>query len=132
MIAALRALAESPDDPTAVALLESQLLGALMLAPYLRLDCDALRPSDFSSQHRGAAFKAIMDERHPELSLVVDRLTREGHRPPPSRSGWADALARTLDVALVEDDAVPDVVKAIRSAALSRRAATRLRRPDAA
>jgi len=128
MLSALRSLAESPDDTQALALLESQLLGALMLAPYLRLDSalQTLRPADFASPHRGAAFAAIMLERHPEIGLVVDRLIREGHPAPPSRAGWADALARTLDVALVEDDAVPDAVRAIKEAAVARKAARRL------
>ncbi|MDX9734977.1 MAG: hypothetical protein RBU36_12685 [Thermoanaerobaculia bacterium] len=126
MIHALRTLAESPDDPVALALLESQLLGALMICPYLRLDCGTLRPADFASPHRGAAFQAILDERHPELSLVVDRLDRDGHRPPPTRAGWADALARTLDVAFVDDDAVPEAVQRIKDAALARKIARRL------
>lgn len=126
MIHALRTLAESPDDPVALALLEAQLLGALMLCPYLRLDCGALRPADFSSPHRGVAFQAILDERHPEISLVVDRLNRDGHRAPSSRTGWADALARTLDVAFVDDDAVPEAVRRIKDAALARKIARRL------
>lgn len=128
MLSAIRSLAESPDDPQALALLESQLLGALMLAPYLRLDAplQTLRPADFASPYRGVAFAAIMLERHPEVGLVVNRLVRDGHRAPSSRTGWADALARTLDVAIVDDDAVPDAVKAIKEAAVARKAARRL------
>ena len=126
-----RALA-SLDDGGTPALLESELLGTLMLCPYLRLDCSSLRPTDFSSPHRGAAFAAILAVKHPELGLVVDHLERSGAPPPPGRTGWGDALARCLDVAFVEDDAVPDAVKAIKEAALTRRNAARTRRADAA
>ena len=117
-----RALASLSDgEPSAAALLESELLGTLILVPYLRLDCATLRPADFSSAHRGAAFAAIMLVKHPDLGLVVDQLERAGAPPPPGRTGWGDALARCLDVAFVEDDAVPDAVRAIKEAARRRR-----------
>jgi len=103
------------------ALLESELLGTLMLVPYLRLDCQTLRPRDFSSPQRGAAFAAIMLVKHPELGLVVDHLEKLGAAPPPNRTGWGDALSRCMDVAFVEDDAVPEAVKAIKEAAAMRK-----------
>jgi len=122
------------DPDLGIALVESQLLGALMLAPYLRLhgSLQTLRPEDFASPHRGVAFAAIMLERRPEIGLVVHRLEEGGHRPPHNRTGWGDALSRLLDVALVDDEAVPEAVRAIKEAAIARRAAARLRRPDAA
>lgn len=126
---ALQSLADG--DPGGPALLESQLLGALILCPLLRLDCQTLRPADFASPHRGAAFAAVMIVRHPELGLVVDHLERVGAPPPPGRTGWGDALARCLDVAFVEDECIPDAVRAIKEAALLRRQARRLRQPDA-
>lgn len=128
MLSAIRSLAESPDDTRAIALLESQLIGCLMLAPYNRLDpgLQTLRPTDFSSPYRGVAFGAVMLERSPEIGLVVARLEREGHRPPPGRTGWGDALARCLDVALVDDEATSEAVKAIKAAACQRRAEARL------
>lgn len=107
-------------------LVEAQLLGTLMIVPYLRLDCGTLRPADFSSSSRGAAFAAIMAVRHPEIGLVVDHLERAGTPPPPGRTGWGDALARCLDVTFVEDDAVPEAVKAIKEAAIKRKADRRL------
>lgn len=126
-----RALALLADEaPGAVAHVEAQLLGALMLCPYLRLDCQTLRASDFSTQHRGAAFLAIMLVRHPELGLVVDELERAGSPPPPGRTGWGDALARLVDVAFVEDEVVPDAVKAIKEAARARRLDAILGRSD--
>ena len=128
-----RALASLSDgDPSAAALLESELLGTLMIVPYLRLDCATLRPTDFSSPHRGAAFQAVMAVRHPELGLVVDHLERTGAPPPPGRTGWGDALARCLDVAFVEDDAVPEAVRAIKEAARRRRLNTIMGGPDGA
>ena len=114
------------DNPTGPALIESQLLGALMVCPYLRLDCSSLRPQDFSTAHRGAAFAAIMLVKRPEIGLVVDELERNGAPPPPRCTGWGDALGRLLDVAFVEDDAVPDAVKAIKEAAIRRKTARRL------
>ena len=120
----MRAALASLDDGGTPALLESELLGTLMLCPYLRLDCQTLRPSDFSSSHRGAAFQAILAVKHPELGLVVDHLERSGAPPPPGRTGWGDALARCLDVTFVEDDAVPEAVKAIKEAARARRLAS--------
>ena len=110
-------------DPSGLELLEAQLLGCLVLAPYNRLDSalQTLRPADFSSPHRGLAFEAIMAERRPEVGLVVNRLEREGHRPPQQYTGWADAVSRMLDVALVDDDAVSDAVRAIKEASLARR-----------
>jgi hypothetical protein len=119
----MRRALEALDGP----LLESELLGTLMIVPYLRLDCGTLRPADFSSPHRGAAFQAIMTVKHPELGLVVDHLERTGAPPPPGRTGWGDALARVLDVAFVEDEAVPLAVKAIKEAAIARRAERRQR-----
>ena len=129
MLTALRLLDDG--DPSGPALLESSLLGCLMLAPYNRLQSclQTLRPTDFSSPHRGAAFAAIMLERHPELPLVVARLNADGARPPHNRTGWADALARVVDLALVDDDAIPEAVRRIKEAALARRIA---RRSDAA
>lgn len=123
---ALRLLDE--EHPDGIVLLEVGLLGCLMLAPYLRLDAcmQTLRASDFASTHRGAAFAAIMITRHPELGLVVRHLEAAGVPPPPGRTGWGDALARVLDVAFVEDDAVPDAVRAIKEASVSRKAARRL------
>lgn len=111
-------------NPSTAALLESELLGALMICPYLRLDCSTLRPTDFSSPHRGAAFAAIMLVKHPELGLVVDQLEATGAPPPPGRTGWGDALSRCMDLAFVEDDAVPEAVKAIKEAARARRLAS--------
>lgn len=127
---ALQALEDG--DPDGPALLESQLLGALMLVPYLRLDCQTLRPSDFSSSHRGAAFAAIMLVKHPELGLVVDHLNAAGAPHPPGRTGWADALSRVMDMAFVEDDAVPEAARAIKEAAALRRLNAIARRSDAA
>lgn len=118
----MRRAIELQDEP----LIEAQLLGSLMVCPYLRLDCQTLRPSDFSSPHRGAAFAAIMLVKHPELGLVVDQLERTGAPPPPGRTGWGDALARCLDVTFVEDDAVPDAVRAIKEAAIERKTDRRL------
>lgn len=118
----MRRALELQDGP----LVEAQLLGTLMIVPYTRLDCQTLRPSDFSSPHRGAAFAAIMLVKHPELGLVVDQLERAGTLPPPGRTGWGDALARCLDVTFVEDDAVPEAVRAIKEAAIKRKADRRL------
>lgn len=120
-----RALEALQSDETP-ALLESELLGTLMLCPLLRLDCQTLRPSDFSSSHRGEAFQAILAVRHPELGLVVAHLEATQAPPPPGRTGWGDALSRCMDLAFVEDDAVPDAVRAIKEAARTRRAARRL------
>ena len=114
------------DRPDGIALVESQLIGCLLLCPFLRLDCATLRPADFSSPHRGAAFAAIMLVKHPELGLVVEQLEKVNAPPPPGRTGWADALCRLLDVAFVEDDAVPEAVRAIKEAAIERKAARRL------
>lgn len=113
----MRRALELQDGP----LVEAQLFGTLMIVPYTRLDCQTLRPSDFSSPHRGAAFAAIMLVKHPEIGLVVEQLERTGAPPPPGRTGWGDALARCLDVTFVEDDAVPEAVKAIKEAARRRR-----------
>jgi len=115
----MRRALQSLDGP----LIEAELLGTLMICPLLRLDCQTLRPSDFSSPHRGAAFAAIMLVKHPELGLVVDHLERTGAPHPPGRTGWGDALARCMDIAFVEDDAVADAVKAIKEAARERRLA---------
>ncbi len=111
-------------------LIEAELLGTLMIVPYLRLDCQTLRPQDFSSPHRGAAFAAIMLVKHPELGLVVDHLDKSGAPPPPGRTGWADALSRCLDLTFVEDDAVPEAVRAIKEAARARRLSVLGRRDD--
>jgi len=121
-------------NPNGIALLESQLLGLLMLDPVSRLEpcLQTLRPADFESAHRGVAFGAIMLERKPELGLVVSRLEAEGHRPPGNRTGWGDALARCLDVAMVDEEAIPEAVKAIKEAAALRRLEAISRRPDAA
>jgi len=108
-------------------LVEAQLLGTLMVCPYLRLDCQNLHASDFSTPHRGAAFEAIMAVRHPEVGLVVDHLEKLHISPPPGRTGWGDALGRCLDVTFVEDDSVPDAVRAIKEAAIQRRADRRQR-----
>lgn len=116
------------DDPSGLVLLECQLLGCLMLAPYNRLysSVQSLRASDFSASHRGVAFTAIMAERHPELGHVVARLEADGAPPPHGRTGWGDALSRLLDVALVDDDAVPEAVRRIKEAAIKRKADRRL------
>lgn len=114
-------LLENGSENDGIVLIESQLLGALMLCPYLRLDCEALRPTDFKGRHRGIAFQAIMTEKRPELGLIVARLEAEGHQPPPGRTGWGDALSRLLDVALIDDDSVRDAVRRVREAALARR-----------
>lgn len=127
---ALEALSE--DDPEGATLVEAQLLGALMICPYLRLDCGTLLRTDFSSWHRGAAFDAIMAVRHPEVGLVVAHLEVSNTAHPPGRTGWGDALSRLLDVAFVEDEAVPDAVRAIKEAARGRRAEARMRRSNAA
>lgn len=122
----MRRALELQDEP----LIEAQLLGTLMVCPYLRLDCGTLRPVDFSSPHRGAAFAAIMLVKHPELGIVVDHLERAGARPPDHRTGWGDALARCLDVTFVEDDAVPEAVRAIKEASALRRINAIAGRPD--
>lgn len=124
----LRALRQILDENSTegTAAIEAQLLGALMICPYLRLDCQTLRPIDFASPHRGAAFAAIMLVKRPELGLVVRHLEEQGAPFPPGRTGWGDALARVLDVAFVEDDAIPDAVKAIKEAAIARKAGRRL------
>lgn len=118
---------ENLDSADGVSLVESQLLGALIICPYLRLDCQALRPADFSSHHRGEAFAAIMAIKHPELGLVVAHLEAHGATPPPGRTGWGDALSRVLDLAFVEDDAIPEAVRAIKGAAIERKMEKRLR-----
>jgi len=115
-----RAILAFEDDPEP-SIVESQLLGTLMVCPYLRLDCQNLRPSDFSSAHRGAAFEAIMATRHPEIGLVVAHLERAKVSAPPGCTGWGDALARCLDATFVDDDAVPDAVRVIRESAIQRR-----------
>lgn len=122
----MRRAIESLEQTDGVSLLEQQLLGALMLCPYLRLDCQALRPGDFSSPFRGAAFQAVMAEKRPELGSVVHRLETDREPFPPGRTGWADTLARIIEVAFVEDDAVLDAVKAIKEAARERKRAARL------
>ena len=111
------------DNPDGIVLLEAGLLGALMLDPTLRLysSVQSLRSTDFAGKHRGAAFAAVMDERHPELALVVDRLERDGVPPPHGRTGWGDALARLLDMAVVDDEAVPEAARRIKEAAMARR-----------
>ncbi len=124
-----RALAHL-DSPDGIALVESQLLGTLLICPYLRLDCGTLRLTDFASPYRGAAFAAIMVTKHPEVGLVVAELERQGIRPPPNCTGWADALCRTMDVTFVEDDAVPEAVRAIKEAARARRLSVLGRRDD--
>lgn len=127
----IRALSLLDDGhPSGLALVESQLLGALILCPLLRLDCGTLRPQDFSSPDRGAAFGAVMLERHPELGLVVDRLERDRIPPPENRTGWGDALARLLGVAFVEDEAIPEAVRRIKEAAAIRRLSALSRGPD--
>ncbi len=123
-------LAAEGGHPSGIDLVESDLLGTLIICPLLRLDCDGLKRSDFKSPFRGAAFAAIMTERHPELALVVARLEAAGEPPPPGRTGWADALSRCLDVAFVEDDAVPEAVRAIKEAARARRLSVLGRRDD--
>lgn len=122
----MRRALESLEQTDGIALLEQQLLGALMLCPYLRLDCQSLKPPDFSSPFRGAAFKAIMAEKRPELGPVVHRLESEREPFPPGRTGWGDTLARIVDVSFVEDDAVPDACKAIKEAARERKRHSRL------
>ena len=121
-------------NPNGIALLESQLLGLLMLDPVSRLEpcLQTLRPADFESAHRGIAFGAIMLERRPELGMVVTRLEREGHRPPGNRTGWGDALARCLDVAMVDEEAIPDAVRAIREASRRRQLSAIMGGPDGA
>jgi len=117
-------------NPDGITLLEVGLLGCLMLAPYNRLQSclQSLRPSDFSAPHRGIAFAAIMTERHPELPHVVARLEADGAPVPHGRAGWGDALARLLDLALVDDDAVPEAVRRIKEAAIARKLSTLGRR----
>lgn len=127
---ALQSLSDSDPNPSGIALVEAELLGVLILVPYLRLDCATLRPSDFSSPHRGAAFAAIMLCPHPELGLVVDHLERSQSPPPPGRTGWGDALARCMDVAFVESDAVPEAVTRIKESARRRRLAEIMGGPD--
>jgi hypothetical protein len=114
-------------NPDGIVLLEAGLVGALMLDPTLRLygALQTLRPADFVGRHRGAAFGVVMDEPHPELALVVERLEREGIPHPPNRTGWGDALSRLLDVALVDDEAIPVAARRIKEAALARKAARR-------
>ena len=128
---ALRLLDE--EHPDGIVLLEVGLLGCLMLAPYNRLQSciQSLRPVDFAAPHRGIAFAAIMTERHPELAHVVARLEADGAPVPHGRTGWGDALARLLDVALVDDDAIPEAVRRIKEAAAVRRLNGLARRPDA-
>lgn len=127
---ALQALDDG--DPSGLALLEAGLLGCLMLAPHNRLHgcLTGLRPTDFADRHRGIAFAAIMLCKDPDLGFVVARLEEDGHPAPPGRTGWGDALARVLDLALVDDEAVPEAVKRIKEAALARRNAARMRRGD--
>lgn len=124
----MRALSRLEDEGPA--LLESELLGVLMLCPYLRLDCGSLRPQDFSSSHRGAAFEAIMRVKHPTVGFVVAALEQANVTPPPGRTGWADALNRCLDIAFVEDEAVALAVRAIKEQAAMRRLDALARRPD--
>lgn len=114
-------------EALATPLVEAQLLGTLMICPYLRLDCGSLRPSDFSTAHRGAAFEAILAVKHPEIGLVVAHLEQHNVPAPPGSTGWGDALARCLDITFVEDDAVPDAVRAIKEAAIQRRVDRRQR-----
>lgn len=120
-------------DPDGLVLLEAGLVGALMLCPSLRLysSLQTLRPADFVGKHRGAAFGVVMTERNPELAFVVDRLERDGIPHPPNRTGWGDALSRLLDVALVDDEAVPEAARRIKEAAALRRLNVIARRPDA-
>lgn len=109
-----------------IALVESQLLGSLMVCPLLRLDCETLRPTDFSTDHRGVVFDAVMRLKHPEAGLVAAHLTDTGAPPPPRLSGWAEAICALLDTTFVEEDAIPDAVRAIKAAAIDRRAKARL------
>lgn len=121
----IRAL-QSLEQTDGIAILEAELLGVLMICPLLRLDCQTLRPQDFSSPFRAAAFAAIMLERHPSLGSVVSRLEAERSPVPPGRTGWGDTLARVLDMALVDDDAVGPAARAIRAAAIERKRSGRL------
>lgn len=125
-----RALLALDSGPEAIALVESQLIGTLMVCPALRQHCNALRQEDFSTSHRGAAFSAIMRLSCPEVGLVA--LDLEETPPPPRCTGWGDALGRLLDVAFVEDEVIPEAVRAIKDAAIERRAEARRRRQDAA
>ncbi len=121
-----RALDLLDAEPGAIHLVESELLAALMVCPYLRLDCSQLRPEDFSSPFRGVAFAAIMAVRRPTLGLVCDWLEAHGHQAPANRSGWGDALARIIGMDPAEDDFVIPAVKSIKAAALERKRAGRL------
>jgi hypothetical protein len=127
----MRRALDSQIQKDGTTLVEIQLLGALMLCPYLRLDCSTLHPQDFSDPAIGKAFSAVMAERYPELSLVVYRLELECSRPPHGYTGWGDALASVIGLAFVEDDAVPEAVRVIKESARLRRQEIRLRRPDA-
>ncbi len=126
-----RAIALLTFEPGAIHIVESELLAALMVCPYLRLDCSQLRPEDFSSPFRGVAFTAIMAVKRPTLGLVCDYLESAGHPAPADRTGWGDALSRIIGMDPAEDDFVPDAARAIRNAAVSRRLSA-LGRRDAA
>lgn len=127
-----RALSLLDAEPGAIHLVESELLAALMVCPYLRLDCSQLRPEDFSSAFRGVAFQAILAVKRPTLGLVVDWLEMNGHPAPANRTGWGDALARIIGMDPAEDDFVPHAIRAIKEAAAMRRLDALARRPDAA
>lgn len=118
--------------PSGVDRVESDLLGTLIICPFLRLDCETLKPTDFKSPFRGAAFAAIMAVKHPELALVAAHLEAAGEPAPPSRTGWVDALSRVVDHTFLEEDAIRDAIRVIRDAAVSRRLATIMGRQDAA
>lgn len=121
-----RALDILPSEPGAIHIVESELLAALMVCPYLRLDCGALRPEDFSSPFRGVAFTAIMAVKRPTLGLTVDWLEANGHPAPADRTGWGDALSRIIGMDPAEDDFVPHAIRAIKAASLERKRSGRL------
>lgn len=121
-----RALDLLDAEPSAILIVEAELLAALMVCPYLRLDCQPLRPEDFSSPFRGAAFRAIMAVKRPTLGLTVEWLEANGHPSPANRTGWGDELSRIIGMDPADDDFAPEAVHRIKEAALERKRAGRL------
>lgn len=116
-----RALDILDAEPGALAIVESELLAALMVCPYLRLDVGSLRPEDFVSPFRGVAFRAILAVKRPTLGLVCEWLEANGHQPPADRTGWGDALSRLIGMDPAEDDFLAPAIKAIKEAACRRK-----------
>lgn len=121
-----RALSLLDAEPGAIHLVESELLAALMVCPYLRLDCGALHPEDFCSPFRAVAYTAIMAVKRPTLGLVCAWLEMNGHQAPANRTGWGDELSRIIGMDPAEDDFVIPAIRAIKEAALERKRAGRL------